>query len=90
MNHIENLFPKAGGVSNKKEKDSKNDSANNQKWAIVSIASIPLVMTLGNSMLISFACHGKEDGHFCLPIEPDHNRLFNSSDIFNPVSRVFI
>ncbi|MCU9613596.1 MFS transporter [Caldibacillus lycopersici] len=26
--------------------------ANDQKWAIVSIASIPLVMTLGNSMLI--------------------------------------
>ncbi|MFT9597650.1 MFS transporter [Mesobacillus sp.] len=52
MNYIENLFPKAGGVSNKKEKDAKKDSANNQKWAIVSIASIPLVMTLGNSMLI--------------------------------------
>jgi MFS transporter, ACDE family, multidrug resistance protein len=52
MNYIENLFPKSEGIQGKKEKDSKKDSVNNQKWAIISIASIPLVMTLGNSMLI--------------------------------------
>ena len=52
MNYIENLFPKSEGIQGKKEKDSKKDSVNNQKWTIISIASIPLVMTLGNSMLI--------------------------------------
>ncbi|MGA9226949.1 MAG: MFS transporter [Mesobacillus sp.] len=52
MNYIENLFPKSEGIQGKKEKDSKKDNVNNQKWAIISIASIPLVMTLGNSMLI--------------------------------------
>lgn len=52
MNYIENLFPKSDGIQGKEEKDSKKNSVNNQKWAIISIASIPLVMTLGNSMLI--------------------------------------
>ena len=52
MNYIENLFPKSEGVPGKKEQGAKNDNVNNQKWAIISIASIPLVMTLGNSMLI--------------------------------------
>jgi MFS transporter, ACDE family, multidrug resistance protein len=52
MNYVENLFPKSEGIPGKKEKDTKRDNANNQKWAIISIASIPLVMTLGNSMLI--------------------------------------
>ncbi|MEH7441485.1 MFS transporter [Bacillus sp. JJ1122] len=52
MNYIENLFPKSEGIQGKKEKDSEKDNVNNQKWAIISIASIPLVMTLGNSMLI--------------------------------------
>ena len=48
MNYIENLFTKSKGNQDKKEKNSEQ----NQKWAIISIASIPLVMTLGNSMLI--------------------------------------
>ncbi|WP_423407064.1 MFS transporter [Heyndrickxia sp. MSNUG] len=52
MNYIENLFPKSEGIQGKKEKDSEKDNVNNQKWAIISISSIPLVMTLGNSMLI--------------------------------------
>lgn len=52
MNYVENLFPKSEGIPGKKDKDTKKDNANNQKWAIISIASIPLVMTLGNSMLI--------------------------------------
>ncbi|RHW42233.1 MFS transporter [Neobacillus notoginsengisoli] len=35
-----------------KNKSSKSASVANQKWAILSLSSIPLVMTLGNSMLI--------------------------------------
>src|SRR4051812_29160495 len=49
MEHVENIQP------TKVKKASKNDSKNkpnNQKWAVLSISSIPLVMTLGNSMLI--------------------------------------
>ncbi|CRK83762.1 MFS transporter [Neobacillus massiliamazoniensis] len=33
-------------------KKNKSDEISKQKWAIVSLSSIPLVMTLGNSMLI--------------------------------------
>lgn len=47
MEHIEEAVNK----STKKAK-KKTDGYNNQKWAILSISSIPLVMTLGNSMLI--------------------------------------
>ena len=49
MDHIENI------QLIKDKKRLKNDSKNkpsNQKWAVLSISSIPLVMTLGNSMLI--------------------------------------
>src|SRR3954452_20085882 len=49
MDYIENIQSikdKKGLKSNSKNKPS------NQKWAILSISSIPLVMTLGNSMLI--------------------------------------
>ena len=49
MEHVEKI------QHTKVKKDSKNDSknkSNNQKWAVLSISSIPLVMTLGNSMLI--------------------------------------
>jgi len=49
MEHVENIQPA------KAKKSSKSDSKNkpsNQKWAVLSISSIPLVMTLGNSMLI--------------------------------------
>ncbi|HHW38546.1 MAG TPA: MFS transporter [Bacillales bacterium] len=49
MDYVENL------QSLKINKGSKSDSKtkrNNQKWAVLSISSIPLVMTLGNSMLI--------------------------------------
>lgn len=49
MNHVENI------QSVKAKKGVKRDSKNkptNQKWAVLSISSIPLVMTLGNSMLI--------------------------------------
>jgi MFS transporter, ACDE family, multidrug resistance protein len=48
MNYIENLFPKSEAIQG----DAGKDNANNQKWAIISMSSIPLVMTLGNSMLI--------------------------------------
>src|SRR3954454_4846524 len=49
MEYIENIQPE------KSKKGSKSDSKkkpSNQKWAVLSISSIPLVMTLGNSMLI--------------------------------------
>ncbi|WP_147534885.1 MFS transporter [Bacillus marasmi] len=44
MEQVDSLFVK---VFNQKEKKSMK-----KRWAIVSLASIPLVMTLGNSMLI--------------------------------------
>ncbi len=49
MEYVENIQP------TKAKKSSKSDSKenpSNQKWAVLSISSIPLVMTLGNSMLI--------------------------------------
>ncbi|HEY4551039.1 MAG TPA: MFS transporter [Bacillus sp. (in: firmicutes)] len=49
MEHVENIQPTK--VKKSSKSDSKN-KPNNQKWAILSISSIPLVMTLGNSMLI--------------------------------------
>lgn len=52
MNYIENLFTKSNRIKGGKKEENKDKNANSQKWAIVSIASIPLVMTLGNSMLI--------------------------------------
>lgn len=48
MNYIENLFPKSEGIQDDAQKNKKSE----QKWAIISMSSIPLVMTLGNSMLI--------------------------------------
>ena len=49
MEYIEKIQPIKGKKSLKS--DSKNKPSN-QKWAVLSISSIPLVMTLGNSMLI--------------------------------------
>ena len=49
MEYVEKIQP------TKAKKGSKSDSKenpSNQKWAVLSISSIPLVMTLGNSMLI--------------------------------------
>ncbi|MFS0637532.1 MFS transporter [Mesobacillus foraminis] len=48
MNYVEKLFTKPGGKSSEKNSEKKAG----KKWAILSISSIPLVMTLGNSMLI--------------------------------------
>lgn len=47
MEHIDKL---AGSQRAKVQKSG--EKASNQKWAVLSLASIPLVMTLGNSMLI--------------------------------------
>lgn len=47
MEHVEDLQ----SVKSKAEKMA-GDDVHNQKWAILSLSSIPLVMTLGNSMLI--------------------------------------
>lgn len=55
MENIERLCPAAPGAVSKKEVSSgnkKSSEVSKQKWAILSISSIPLVMTLGNSMLI--------------------------------------
>jgi MFS transporter, ACDE family, multidrug resistance protein len=49
MEYIEKIQPIKGKKSLKS--NSKNKPSN-QKWAVLSISSIPLVMTLGNSMLI--------------------------------------
>ena len=54
MENIERLCPTPRAVS-KKEVSSgnkKSSEVSKQKWAILSMSSIPLVMTLGNSMLI--------------------------------------
>ncbi|MBB6444564.1 MFS transporter [Bacillus benzoevorans] len=49
MEHIENILPVK---SQKSAKSNSKNKPSNQKWAVLSISSIPLVMTLGNSMLI--------------------------------------
>jgi ACDE family multidrug resistance protein len=53
MENIEQiaLYPKKGKKS-KASSSKKSEEVSKQKWAIVSLSSIPLVMTLGNSMLI--------------------------------------
>lgn len=54
MDNIERLCPAPMKASKKQaaEGKSKSSETSKQKWAILSISSIPLVMTLGNSMLI--------------------------------------
>ncbi|MCQ6277762.1 MFS transporter [Bacillus sp. EB600] len=54
MEHIERLCPAPKGASKKKAAagNRKSNEISKQKWAILSLSSIPLVMTLGNSMLI--------------------------------------
>jgi len=47
MEHV-NKLP----TSLKTERDNSSNKTMNQKWAVLSLSSIPLVMTLGNSMLI--------------------------------------
>lgn len=49
MDYVENINAIKG---NKRSKSDAKNKPNNQKWAVLSISSIPLVMTLGNSMLI--------------------------------------
>jgi MFS transporter, ACDE family, multidrug resistance protein len=48
MNYVEKLFSSTEGKASEKKKSG----ISKQRWAILSISSIPLVMTLGNSMLI--------------------------------------
>ncbi|WP_404328924.1 MFS transporter [Mesobacillus maritimus] len=48
MNYVEKLFSSTEGKGSEKKKSG----ISKQRWAILSISSIPLVMTLGNSMLI--------------------------------------
>jgi len=55
MEHIERLSQKQKKAAKKKQSaagQKKQSEIAKQKWAIVSMSSIPLVMTLGNSMLI--------------------------------------
>ena len=49
MEYVENIQPTK---TNKGSKSDSKENPSNQKWAVLSISSIPLVMTLGNSMLI--------------------------------------
>jgi MFS transporter, ACDE family, multidrug resistance protein len=48
LDHVEELQSLKLSKSMKKKKNSTH----NKKWAVLSIASIPLIMTLGNSMFI--------------------------------------
>lgn len=54
MEHIEQLGQKqkAGNKKHSAAGQKKTSEVSKQKWAIISLSSIPLVMTLGNSMLI--------------------------------------
>ena len=53
MEHIEHLCQNPTADKKKAAAGKKGSSeVSNQKWAIISLSSIPLVMTLGNSMLI--------------------------------------
>ncbi len=54
MEHIEQLSQKPRAAKKKQSAagQKKSGEVAKQKWAITSLASIPLVMTLGNSMLI--------------------------------------
>jgi MFS transporter, ACDE family, multidrug resistance protein len=53
MEHIEHLCQDPTAEKKKAAAGKKGSSeVSNQKWAIISLSSIPLVMTLGNSMLI--------------------------------------
>ncbi|WP_040208643.1 MFS transporter [Neobacillus jeddahensis] len=54
MEHIEQLCQEPKGAKKKQKAGGrkKSNEISIQKWAIVSLSSIPLVMTLGNSMLI--------------------------------------
>lgn len=54
MEHIEQLWTNPRAAKSKKSQSKQKGSSeiSKQKWAILSLSSIPLVMTLGNSMLI--------------------------------------
>ncbi|WP_223593171.1 MFS transporter [Neobacillus bataviensis] len=54
MEHIEQLGqnPRAEKKKQSRAGQKRSNEVSSQKWAIVSLSSIPLVMTLGNSMLI--------------------------------------
>ncbi|MCL6573518.1 MAG: MFS transporter, partial [Bacillus sp. (in: Bacteria)] len=54
MEHIEQVSQNPQADKKKQSASGKKQSSevSKQKWAIVSLSSIPLVMTLGNSMLI--------------------------------------
>lgn len=54
MEHIEQLWSNPRSAKKKKSQAGQTGSneISSQKWAILSLSSIPLVMTLGNSMLI--------------------------------------
>ncbi|MDP4086388.1 MAG: MFS transporter [Bacillota bacterium] len=52
MENIEHLTHAPKAAKKKAAAGKKSDEISKQKWAIISLSSIPLVMTLGNSMLI--------------------------------------
>ncbi|WP_312472650.1 MFS transporter [Neobacillus sp.] len=54
MEHIDQLWKSTPARQKKQSKSGqkRSEEISKQKWAILSLSSIPLVMTLGNSMLI--------------------------------------
>ncbi|EKN70121.1 major facilitator superfamily protein [Neobacillus bataviensis LMG 21833] len=52
MDYIEQICPGPQEVKKGSAKEGEKSEISKQKWAIVSLSSIPLVMTLGNSILI--------------------------------------
>ena len=93
MDYIERLSQDSKGnkSSSAAGKKKKSGELSKQKWAILSLSSIPLVMTLGNSMLIPvLTFNGKEIIDYRVPNKYDYNRLFDSSNFLNPGRRLFI
>ena len=73
MEHVENIQPIK--VKKASKSDSKN-KPNNQKWAVLSISSIPLVMTLREFNAYSSASrNGKSTGDISFSSEYDYYRL---------------
>ena len=86
MEYVENIQPT-------KAKNSKSDSKenpSNQKWAVLSISSIPLVMTLGNSMLIPVLPVMENKWDITFSIQYDYYHLLDCRHPFDPSCRILI
>ena len=79
MDYIEKIQPIK---AKKRTKGNSKNKPSNQKWAVLSISSIPLVMTLGNSMLIPVlpAAMERQLGYITFSSQYDHYRLLDCGD----------